>query len=1423
MSRLIRQKQTDITGGGSGSLGTEVGNSELVFGSGSLGGNSVATSSAELKYDYENNSLYLTASFYVSHSDSDSKIDFTNANSISGSIFSGSFVGDGSGLTNLNFSLPAGILSSSAQIAGDISGSFGADSASLSTRITNNENDISTLNSAGLLSGSSQISSEISGAFTAASNSIANDINNLQTDSGSFSTRITQNENNISNLNSAGLLSSSAQIASEISGASDYKIGLVDAKANDLILDSGSFSVRVTQNESDISTLNSSGLLSGSSQIGSEISGAFDEASGSIATDINNLQTDSGSFSTRITQNEFDISTLNSSGLLSSSAQIASEISGAFNEASGGFSTRITSLESSPGGGSNWYDGGTYLTASKEVKITGSLNVSQGNIGLRDNSYFLQGTATNDSNVSLIGVNSNDIIEIGNQGYTNIIVDDTQITGSLTVSGSNTLRNIGPAEFTGSLNASGSAWNLTDVDVISGSIFSGSFVGDGTGITGITVDLSGTDVISGSSQIASDISGAFGEASGGFSTRITTLETIGIENASTASYVEYNNIANKPALISGSAQIASEISGAFNEASSSIAGDINTNYSNTVITASNVLNNDSIEFLKGGGGTFSVTVNNVQNSVSASHSLTASYVDATGSSYFSGSVIINGLTYPESDGDDGDVLTTDGNGILSFDNIKVQATVKNISSATLLKGTPVHATRSASPPAGNVSEVVPASASDATSMPATFILNEDIVSGAEGKAISIGFINGVNTSGFLEGDIVYVGTNGGYTNIKPTGSDLIQNLGVVTKVDATNGSGYILGAGRSNDVPNIAQGYAWIGNGDGVAIPVSTSSIQNVVSSSYSNYVEYSNVANKPTLVSGSSQIDITQTQNYSGVVDLSSAQTISGTKTFNDIIVNGTASFALIQSVTGSAKIIGDAFIVLNNDTPTERYAGVAVYDSGSAGVTASLQFDGQTNDWFYEYSDDGGATTDHGVVIFGPEYSGIGSPTYPTNNAIQKGSGNHHLADSNITDNGTTVTINSNTDINGTLNVTTLNAENGIISGSSQIASEISGAFDSASGSIATDINNIQSDILDLQADSGSLASRVTQNESDISTLNSAGLLSGSSQIASEISGAFAEASGGFSTRITQNESDISTLNSAGLISGSAQISTDISGAFSEASGGFSTRITQNESDISTLNSAGLLSSSAQIASEISGAFSSPFTSAGISGSFTEASNSIATDINNLQTDSGSFSTRITQNESDISTLNGAGLLSGSAQIASEISGAFVLPSSSFSTRVTQNESDISTLNSAGLISGSAQIASDISGAFSEASGGFSTRVTNLENAPGGGSNWYDGGTYLTSSKDIQITGSFVVTGETTFDAGVTGSSFTGSFVGDGSGLTGISGGGGSGIFAPTGSVQATTNNLEITGSLTVTSDLDAPNVYNATKIFVWYNGLT
>ena len=67
------------------------------------------------------------------------------------------------------------------------------------------------------------------------------------------------------------------------------------------------------------------------------------------------------------------------------------------------------------------------------TSINNSLDVYNGTIGLRDNDYFLQGTSTGGTNVQLIGVYSNDEILIGNQGYTNRIMDDTIVDGQLSV------------------------------------------------------------------------------------------------------------------------------------------------------------------------------------------------------------------------------------------------------------------------------------------------------------------------------------------------------------------------------------------------------------------------------------------------------------------------------------------------------------------------------------------------------------------------------------------------------------------------------------------------------------------------------------------------------------------------------------------------------------------------------------------------------------------------------------------------------------------------------------------------------------------------------------------------------------------------------------------------------------------------------
>ena len=151
------------------------------------------------------------------------------------------------------------------------------------------------------------------------------------------------------------------------------------------------------------------------------------------------------------------------------------------------------------------------------------------------------------------------------------------------------------------------------------------------------------------------------------------------------------------------------------------------------------------------------------------------------------------------------------------DATRIVVTAKNVSGGTLPKGTPVHAVTPVSQ--GQQVEVIAARADTPSAMPATLVLNEELADEAEGEAIVVGLIQNVDTSSFSSGDIIYVAPTGGYTNVKPTGDNLIQNLGVVVKSHASSGSGIVYGSGRTNDVPNIETGYAWIGNASKVATP----------------------------------------------------------------------------------------------------------------------------------------------------------------------------------------------------------------------------------------------------------------------------------------------------------------------------------------------------------------------------------------------------------------------------------------------------------------------------------------------------------------------------------------------------------------------------------------------------------------------------
>jgi hypothetical protein len=302
------------------------------------------------------------------------------------------------------------------------------------------------------------------------------------------------------------------------------------------------------------------------------------------------------------------------------------------------------------------------------------------------------------------------------------------------------------------------------------------------------------------------------------------------------------------------------------------------------------------------------------------------------------------------------------------------------------------------------------------------------------------------------------------------------------------------------------------------------------------------------TLVSGSSQLTASYDNRY---VTLEGDQTIGSTKTFNNIVVNGTGSFAFIQSTTGSSTSIGEAFILLNENTPSSNFAGIKVVDSGSSFTTASFVYDGLNNNWVFEH--EGSVNSGSSLAIFGPlSQGGLGTEVGLTENRIPKAvtDHGHHIGDSNISDTGTLIILDSNSQVNGNLVVNGSVSANNLVSGSSQIS--------------YPDLSNIPAGIV-----SGS---------SQVTPLLPSGVVSGSSQVSyialSNIPIGIVSGSSQIDLTATTNyASGIKTrLDAEGVVSGSAQITKTLQ-EVTTAGNTTSTSISITNSTASTSKTTGAL----------------------------------------------------------------------------------------------------------------------------------------------------------------------------------------------------------------------------------------------------------
>ena len=431
---------------------------------------------------------------------------------------------------NVTLTLPAtagtlaltqvGLISGSAQIASAISGSLGTN--------------------ASVIRGLTSVS--ISGSFTGVSSSLASritteesNVDSLQTDSGSFSTRLTTAETELGNT----LISSSAQIASNISGSFTG----VSSSLASRITTREAF---ITQSFSDGTATTISGSASSTGSFGHILKGGvnWDTAVSSSAA--------TAGFGT--------------GGGGGGSSFTSAGISGSFTQPSGSFSTRVSDLEN-PESVTADFGGYTFSTSSAQTtwNITHNLNSQYPNVTVYDSSdeviipnsitantissstIVFTSPVSGKAHYSVGGNLSGSADSTGSFGL--ILGDGSQLTNlpasytSAQISGSWQGQNFSTTQsfsdgtatlISGSIASTGSFGHILKGGVnwdtaVSTSAAAGGFSGGG-GSSFTSAGISGSwqsySLISGSGQIATAISGAFTSTSGSFSTRVSDLENV---------------------------------------------------------------------------------------------------------------------------------------------------------------------------------------------------------------------------------------------------------------------------------------------------------------------------------------------------------------------------------------------------------------------------------------------------------------------------------------------------------------------------------------------------------------------------------------------------------------------------------------------------------------------------------------------------------------------------------------------------------------------------------------------------------------------------------------------------------------------------------------------------------------------------------
>jgi len=261
-----------------------------------------------------------------------------------------------------------------------------------------------------------------------------------------------------------------------------------------------------------------------------------------------------------------------------------------------------------------------------------------------------------------------------------------------------------------------------------------------------------------------------------------------------------------------------------------------------------------------------------------------------------------------------------------------------------------------------------------------FVADGSINNGAQGRIVTMGRLNGIDTSTLTANATLYVqtgsnGTSGSFTTIAPTGSgNLLQNIGRVTEA-AASGQIRAGGAGRTNATPNLDKGYIFVGNDTDQSVADNT-----IYVSSSANRVGINTIPLDSTLevdgtVAVSGNVNIRQNANFFQGYSTANAN-VSLIGVYSDDVIH-------VGNLGYDISLRDDTFVEGNiSGSGTAQFVGATILGndltvSGST-IMESLTANGITNVGVYSGSStlhvDGNATFGSDVLASGSISASVG-----------------------------------------------------------------------------------------------------------------------------------------------------------------------------------------------------------------------------------------------------------------------------------------------------------------------------------------------------------------------------------------------------------------------------------------------------------------